>query len=197
MRPARHMTSFVAGVLAVVSLGMADGVAPQVRVRDLNNQVVDPFKAPPDTRAIVFVFVGTDCPISNRYAPKVRRLFDTFTSRGVAVWLVYPDPRDSPDAIRAHLEAFAYPERVLRDPHQTLVKETQVLVTPEAAVYDNRGRLVYRGRIDDRYVSLGVERPAPTREDLEEAVAAVLANKPVSVPVTQAVGCFIADWTER
>jgi hypothetical protein len=66
-------------------------------------------------------------------------------------------------------------------------------VTPEAAVYAN-GRVVYHGRIDDRYVDLGLERPAPTVHDLDDALTAVLAGRPVEHPVTQAVGCYIADF---
>jgi hypothetical protein len=56
------------------------------------------------------------------------------------------------------------------------------------------GRVVYRGRIDDRYVDLGLERPAATTHDLADALAAVVAGKPVPHPNTQAVGCFIADF---
>jgi hypothetical protein len=66
-------------------------------------------------------------------------------------------------------------------------------VTPEAAVYAS-GRIVYHGRIDDRYVDLGLERPSPTVHDLGDALAAVLAGRPVKHPVTQPVGCFIADF---
>ena len=56
------------------------------------------------------------------------------------------------------------------------------------------GRVVYRGRIDDRYVDLGVERPAPTRHDLADALTASLGGKPAPHPRTQAVGCFISDF---
>ncbi len=40
-------------------------------------------------------------------------------------------------------------------------------------------REVYRGRIDDRYFALGRERPQAMHHDLEEAIRAVLADKPV------------------
>src|SRR5882672_8091793 len=48
---------------------------PQVRVQGLDGgaPTVDPFAAPAGTRAIVFLFTATDCPISNRFAPEVRR----------------------------------------------------------------------------------------------------------------------------
>jgi hypothetical protein len=66
-------------------------------------------------------------------------------------------------------------------------------VTPEAAVYAG-GRIVYRGRIDDRHVDLGVERPSATRHELADALASIVAGKAVAQPTTQAVGCFIADF---
>jgi hypothetical protein len=54
---------------------------------------------------------------------------------------------------------------------------------------------MYRGRIDNRYVELGVERPAATQRDLADALASVLAGKAVAAATTQAVGCFIADFS--
>ena len=68
-------------------------------------------------------------------------------------------------------------------------------VPPSAthALVLSHGRIVYRGRIDDRYVDLGLERPAPTKHDLADALAAVVDGKPVQQATTQAVGCFIAD----
>src|SRR5258708_33881879 len=65
----------------------------------------------------------------------------------------------------------------LRDPKHSLVKYAGATITPEAAVLAG-GRLVYRGRIDDRYVELGVERPTPTRHDLADALAAGDAGPP-------------------
>src|SRR4029077_9945651 len=93
------------------------------------------------------------------------------------------------------MAAFAYAgaAQALRDPEHALVKFVGATVTPEAAVYAG-GRVVYRGRIDDRYVDLGVERPAATQHDLADALAASLDGKPAPHPPPQAVGCFIADF---
>ena len=141
----------------------------------------------------VLIFVSTDCPISNRYAPEIKRLHDEFTPRGVRFRLVYPNPLDSDADIRTHLEEYGYPPIAQRDSDHTLVKMAGATITPEAAVFDARGRLVYRGRIDDRFVELGRERPAATQSDLRTALTAILAGKRVSPSHTQAVGCFIAD----
>jgi len=189
--------SLAAAIIAGAILGSsADGLAQAVplRLHDSNNQLIEPLQISTGTTATVVLFTSSDCPISNRYAPEYRRLYEAFASRGVRFWLVYPNPADSPEIVRRHLNAFAYPMRALRDPEQMLVKRAQVTVTPEAAVFDKGGQLTYRGRIDDRYASIGLERPAPTQHDLHDALKNMLAGERVVRPITQAVGCFIADF---
>ncbi len=146
-----------------------------------------------DARASVFIFVRTDCPISNRYAPEIRRIHSEFSTRGVLFRLVYVDPNQQPAAIRDHLKKYDLPLEALRDPKHELVELTGATVTPEAAVFDSSGEMVYRGRIDDRYIDFGQSRPEPTRRDLAEALTAVLEGRSVAEPRTKAVGCFIED----
>ena len=140
----------------------------------------------------VLVFTTTDCPISNRYAPEIQRLASQFAGRAVFK-LVYPVPTDTDATIRDHVRKFGYAFEWVRDPKQQLVKQTGVTVTPEVAVFDASGKVVYRGRIDDRYVAFGKDRPQPTVHDLERSLEAVLAGKPVPVPHTQAIGCILSD----
>ena len=193
----------LAGILAAFALGSSAPAAraPEsaaalsgLRLPDLDNHLVDPFQTSPAAKAIAFLFVSVDCPISNRYAPEIRRVHDAFASRGVAFRLVYPNPAESPAMIRGHLKDYNLPAGALRDPKQALAKFAQATITPEAALYDAENRRVYLGRIDDRYVSLGLERPSATRHDLEDALVATLTGTRISSSTTQAVGCFIADF---
>lgn len=160
---------------------------------DLSGAAVDPLPGR-GAGPVVLVFVRTDCPIANRYAPELRRLQDRFYGKGVAFWLVYPDPSEKPDAIRRHQREFGLAFRALRDPRHELVKAAQATVTPEAAVFvagPDGPRMVYRGRIDDRYVGFGRSRPAPTRRDLREVLQALAAGSAVAPSTTPAVGCSI------
>ena len=185
--------------VAFVGLSMSIGAiaaAPSVRLKDADNHVVDPFQAPASVKAIVFLFTSVDCPVSNRYAPVIKSLNDTFVPKGVQFWLVYPNPFDTPALIQQHRKAYSYPMGALLDPEHNLAKLAKAKVTPEAAVFDRQGREVYHGRIDDKYVDIGKERPSPTRHDLDDALTATLAGKPVAQAETQAVGCFISDFVK-
>jgi hypothetical protein len=170
--------------------------APAVNVRDVDNRVVDPFAVPASVKGVVFLFTSIDCPISNRYAPIVRQLNDTFGPKGVQFWLVYPNPFDTPDGIHKHLKAYSYDNGALLDPDHVLAKLANATVTPEAALFDRNGHELYHGRIDDRYVNLSVERPAPTRHDLEDALTAFVGGKAVPEGSAQPVGCFISDFVK-
>jgi thiol-disulfide isomerase/thioredoxin len=165
-----------------------------VLAQSLSGAPLDALHAPAGTKAIVLLFTSTDCPISNRYAPELRRIAEAFESKGVVFRLVYPNPAESDSAIREHMSAYAYSGafEAVRDPEQSLVKYVGATITPEAAVVVH-GRVLYRGRIDDRFVDLGRERPAPTQRDLFDTLTAIAAGKPVPHAKTQAVGCFISD----
>jgi Redoxin len=184
-------------VLAVVMIGVMIGrpvSAGPLRIPDLDGRLVDPLAPVPGVRATVFVFVTTDCPIANRYAPEIQRLAAIFTSQGVRFWLVYANPHEPPASIRNHLRQFQYAIPALRDPEHALVRFTKVTVSPEAAVVDPGGAVLYHGRIDDRWVNLGRDRPSPTRADLAEALRATLDGKPVTQTGPPAVGCILSDF---
>src|SRR5579863_3285453 len=118
----------------------ADPYAGQTDGVDLSGTPTDPLKAAPG-KVVVLIFVRTDCPISNRYAPTILRLSKLHAEKA-AFWLVYPDNAESPEAIRKHEHDFGYQLPALRDVHRTLVKESRAEITPEAAVFDANRRLV-------------------------------------------------------
>ena len=145
-----------------------------------------------DTRAVVLYFVASDCPVSNRTLPEMLRVEHKFATQHVRFLFVYPNTTETPETIRAHRAAYSLTERFLTDPHEAYAKLAAANTTPEAAVLVQQGNTlkpVYTGRIDDRYLSLGTERPGATHHDLEDAITAVLAKRPVSPPGGPPVGC--------
>lgn len=196
------------GIMAIYALpgctagdaGPADSHAGQpsaarkavTSVEDLDGAAFD-FNASIAKAPTVVLFTRSDCPISNRCAPEIARLYEGFHPQGVAFYLVYVDPRETPAVIRDHLKQFAYPCQALRDPAHSLVAHCQATVTPEAALFDRQGQIVYQGRINDQYAELGKAQIKPTTHDLADAIEALVSGRPIAVPRTKAVGCSIAD----
>jgi peroxiredoxin len=178
-------TFWIASTLLAARLAALPPTLP-----DLAGERVDVL-ARPGTRAVVLVFVGADCPISNRYAPELERLYQQFAARGAAFFLIYPDPGLDAEAARRHAKDYALSIPALLDRDHRMVAYAGVEVTPEAAVLGSDGSVLYRGRIDDRWVGFGTRRPRATRHDLQDALDAILAGRPAPLPGGRAVGCYI------
>jgi hypothetical protein len=150
--------------------------------------------------AIVLFFTASDCPIANRYEPEMLRLEREFAPSGVEFWWVYPNTEDTAETVRRHQSQFGGSAHVLLDTQQQLVRAAHATVTPEAAIFipgNGALREVYRGRIDDRYIALGQERPRAMRHELENAIAALLAKHPVAQPGGPPIGCSIVPLEAR
>ncbi len=175
---------------AVLVLAMPSLLAAQKTALRLDGTPVDPFLEAAG-KPVVLIFVRTDCPISNRYAPMIQRIGSEYSAK-VNLWLVYPSRKTTAEQIRQHEREYSYKLPALRDPQHALVTLAQVQVTPEAAVFDGKHRLLYHGRIDDLYRDFGRARPTATTHELEDAVQAALSGK-TPPPNTTGVGCFITD----
>jgi thiol-disulfide isomerase/thioredoxin len=142
-------------------------------------------------RALVLIFVSTDCPISNSYAPEINRLKTKYEKKGIVFRLVYPNADETEPIIRKHLEAYKLDLVPLRDPKHEWVRKTGVRVTPEAAVYLRDKGWVYHGRIDDRYAAFGKARAEAQHHELRDVLAKIAEEREIAPSSTTAVGCYI------
>ncbi|MFN3323002.1 MAG: redoxin domain-containing protein [Bryobacteraceae bacterium] len=182
----------IAGILAGAE-GTQDSVGRRtITVADIDGVRRTPFALDAGQFALLF-YVLDDCPVSNQYSLEIQRICGEYSPRGVRCFLVYVDPTLSAERIRKHLREYGhtgYP--AIQDSRHELVKATGASVTPEAALVDAAGRIVYRGRIDDSYQTWGQARRHVTERDLRTALDAAITGRPIPNPRTKAVGCYIA-----
>ena len=146
-------------------------------------------------KAVALFFVTNECPISNAYAHEMARICSDYKDKGIACELIYVDPSLSDADARKHALEFGHgPYPRIVDRHHELVKATGVTTTPEVAVVNREGKVAYRGRIDDSFAALGQPRRPVKSADLRNALDEIVAAKPVTTPVTRALGCYIADF---
>jgi thiol-disulfide isomerase/thioredoxin len=188
----RRVSSCLLAVAAVlVFFASILPIAAGRQALDLSGSPKDPLKEAP-SKVVVLVFVRTDCPVSNRYAPLLQEMSAKY-ERNAAFWLVFPDKNESPESIRSYLQEFNYKLPALRDPEHTLVKKSSAKVTPEAAVFNLKRELIYHGRIDNLYRDFSKARRTATTHELADAIEA--ASKGVAPPsaAAEGIGCFISD----
>lgn len=150
-----------------------------------------------EAEVIVLIFLATDCPISNRYAPVVNRMYEAYKDKGIRFFGIYPMSSETTEDIRKHRKDFAYGFPALTDKAHCLVDQAEARVTPEVSVYrpsaSGPGTWIYRGRIDDLYVDFGKWRRKPTQNDLTDTLDKILRGDPVVARRTRAVGCYIKE----
>jgi hypothetical protein len=143
----------------------------------------------PSTDTTVVIYTSSECPIARKYRPELRRLSVEFGEKQVQWRYVYA-PEDKGTA-KANFQAAHVAGIPVFEPDYRLAKACSVRVTPTALVFDSRGKLRYRGRIDDRTAVMGEWKTHATRRDLYLAISEVVAGKKVTRPQTDANGCFL------
>jgi len=152
------------------------------------------------TRAVVLYFVASDCPISNRTFPEMKRVRQEFSMQGVRFWFVYANTDELPATTKSHQRSYDSDGTAILDPTGTLVRLTGAKVTPEVAIltpspssdpHSPQWIPRYTGRIDDRYIRLGLERPQATQHFAERVLTEILTHHPIDKPTGIPIGCAI------
>jgi AhpC/TSA family len=164
---------------------------PAIAVHDIDGAPREPLKVEKGHVEALF-FVTNDCPISNYFAHEIRRICDAYAKRGAGCALVYTDPTMTDEQAHKHSAEYGhgdYPKIV--DRNHDLVKAAGAAINPTAVLITSDGKIAYRGRIDNSYAAIGVQRRVVTEHDLRDALDAVIAGRPVAKPETEPIGCYI------
>ena len=190
----RYGRSLLSVLLFTLPATAAERVKP-FTLPDTAGKPVSPL-ASKDRKAFVIVFVGTECPINNAYMPRLIALHREFADQGVSIVAINSNRQDTAARMAEHAKKYELPFPVLKDERNLVADQFGAKRTPEAFLLDADGTVRYRGRIDDQF-GIGYKRPAPTRNDLAEALDELLAGKAVSVAATEVSGCPIARVPEQ
>jgi hypothetical protein len=82
------------------------------------------------------------------------------------------------------MQAYNFP--YLKDEDGAVARRYGAVCTPHAFVLDSAHRIGYHGRIDDSRMGNTI-----TSRDLENAVADIIASRPITTSVTEPFGCTI------
>jgi hypothetical protein len=144
------------------------------------------------TRPVALVFLDTECPVSNRYVPRLGELAAAAREAGVEFYGVYSDPTLTATLAREHVAEYELEFPTLFDATGELAARLAPERVPEAFVVGARDELLYRGRIDDRFASVGRVKANITSHDLLDALRAARAGEVRER--TEVVGCVYEAW---
>lgn len=164
-------------------------IAPQA-ITNLDGQAL-PLVPTGPAKLTVLIFLGTECPVSNGYAPAMKRLYDAHHQAGVQFVGIHCDEDVSAEDAKTHAAEYGLPFSIALDHSQRLAQACGIHTMPTAVVISPQGAIIYRGRIDNRYLTSGVRRFEATEFDLQDAIAAGLAGKLPARASTEPFGCPI------
>jgi len=141
-------------------------------------------------RAVVLVFLGTDCPVANLYAPRVEELSHAFRDRGVAFLGLNANAHETAAQVAAHAKEHGLTFPVLKDEGNRVADMALVERTCEVLVLDGLAMVRYRGAIDDQY-SPGTRKPGAEHHYLRDALEEVITGGRVEIKATTASGCLL------
>jgi thiol-disulfide isomerase/thioredoxin len=147
--------------------------------------------APAEGRWIVVVFISPECPLANADMPVFNALAREFAPKGFQIVGAYSDPYADLAALRQHTRDFAIAFPTIDDRGQRLMRRAGAGYTPEAVVFSGDGRMLYRGRIDDRVTDFGGGRPSAVHHDLRDVLIQLASGKPGPFPEVPGFGCAL------
>jgi len=145
-----------------------------------------------DAATLVIFFTCNHCPYVIGSDEATRATADKFASKGVRFVGINANSKNTyAEDDFAHMvermDEHRFPWVYLRDESQDTARAYGALRTPHFFVFDRERRLVYTGR--------GVDTPRDaskaTVHDLDRALAERVSGTPVSVPVTNPIGCNV------
>jgi hypothetical protein len=147
------------------------------------------FAASRDVRAVAFVFLGTECPVSQKYIPELNRIAKGHTN-GVQMFGVISSQSTTRAEAAEFIRDYAVRFPVLYETNHALARWLRPTHVPHAFVLTREGDIMYRGRIDDAFAAPGKPRAVVRQRELRDALAAVVAGKRPAKPYAPPVGCY-------
>ena len=145
-----------------------------------------------DTKILVVFFTCNHCPYVIGSDEATRKTADTFAAKGVRFVGINSNSKhtyaedDFPHMV-TRMQQQKFPWTYLHDETQDVARAYGALRTPHFYVFDASRKLVYGGR--------GVDSPRKlatiTVNDLDRVLDELTSGKPISIPLTNPIGCNV------
>lgn len=141
----------------------------------------------------VYIFLAETCPICQSVSIELKKLDGQYSQLDVKFVGIFPDNALSNEKTRmAFGKKYGLRFPLNGDSGQVITKKLQAEITPEVVVEDDETHtILYRGKIDNSFASLGKRRTVVTEHYLRDAIESWVFGKKILISKTKAVGCII------
>ncbi|MDP1677351.1 MAG: thioredoxin family protein [Bacteroidota bacterium] len=140
-----------------------------------------------EAKAIVLMFISTQCPVSNAYNERMASLYNDYTGKDIAILGINSNKAETTEDIKEHAQEQKFGFPILKDINNVIADKLQANHTPEIfIIHPTSFAVLYHGRIDDSQREAKVQS-----KDLRAALDEIIAGKQVSNKETKAFGCSI------
>ncbi len=187
-----RIVALSAGLASMASLVSASAPAigapaPEFTLTTLAGQAFALSQAAKDHKAVVLMFIATQCPYSNAYNDRMRDMAAAYAKRGVLFVGINSNKTEPAEEVKTHAQKHGFAFPLMKDPGNKVADLYDAKHTPEIYVVDPQGKLRYHGRIDENY-----EDPSRVASpDLKNALEDLLSGKAIQKAETKAFGCSI------
>lgn len=139
----------------------------------------------------VAVFLGLDCPISQKYISRLNDIYKKYETDKLIKWSFIIPGNVEEEKIKEFTKEYNAFFPIVSDDHRlSRIKYFGATVTPQVVIKQN-GKTLYIGAIDNWFYELGRYRSHTTEHYLIDAIEAITNNKEPLIKKTKAFGCFI------
>ncbi len=182
----KHLFMIVLFALTSLSLAATPDKIENFSLNDFNGKKVSlsDFK---ESKAIVLMFIATQCPVSNAYNERYVKLYADYNDKRISFVAINSNKAESVDEIKSHAVEHGFQFPILKDVDNIIADKLDAERTPEIFVINpSTMQVLYHGRIDD-----SPRESKITSRNLRRALDEILDGKDVSVKETKAFGCTI------
>jgi len=161
--------------------------------------IINHFGAKAQDKNIVYIFLTETCPICKSATVELKKLNTEYSKQGYEFVGLFPNENLTTEATRkAFSKKYKIDFNLIADTNQQLTKQFNATITPEVIVWNKtKQKIVYRGKIDNSFESVGKRRTITTEHYLRNAIESIQKNNSESITFTEPVGCFIQTKNQK
>ncbi len=173
-----------------IALGTAAPM-PKFEMKDTNGKTVSIASAM-GKKGVLVVFTCNTCPFAKGWEERIVAVGNAAADKGVGMIAINSNdpervPGDGMDAMADRAKTRGMKYSYAADPTGDVARAFGASHTPEAFLFDAKGKLVYHGAVDDN-----MDDPKAVKTTyLANAVDDLSAGKPQRMAQTKAIGCSI------